>query len=97
MLNSRQRRYLKSLAHHLNPTVRIGRARLSPGLVAETNRALEAHELIKVKIEMEGTAGRGPIAKSLASATAANIVGTVGKIAILYRPRSEEPTIQLPT
>jgi RNA-binding protein len=96
MLTTRQRRRLKSLAHHLEPTIRIGRSRLTRGLIAETDRSLEAHELIKVKVEMEGSAERRAAAQSLATASNAELVGTVGKIAILYRRRLEDdPSITL--
>jgi RNA-binding protein len=95
-LTSKQRAYLKSLAHPLSPVVRVGRARISPEVVSETLRSMEAHELIKVRIESEESKERRQIAADLALQTESHLVGTVGKIAILYRPRQEKPTIKLP-
>src|SRR4051794_12624517 len=49
-LTARQRAALKARAHALEPVVRIGHAGVTDAMVAEIDRALEAHELIKVKI-----------------------------------------------
>lgn len=95
-LPSRQRSYLKSLAHPLSATVRIGRGRLSSGVIAETERSLDAHELIKVRLDLEDSSERNDVASLLARETSSELVGTVGKIAIYYRPRAETPKIKLP-
>ncbi len=96
MLTTKQRKYLRALAHHLDPVVRIGQHGLTPGVAAETGRALASHELIKVKIDAEGDARR-QLAGELAKATESELVGLVGKIAMLYRPNAEDPAIELPT
>lgn len=95
-LTAPQRRYLKSLAHHLDPTVRIGRAGVSAPQIKETNRALEAHELIKVRIDSDDAGERGRLAESLAAETRADVVGSIGKVAMLFRARTEKPKIKLP-
>lgn len=95
-LNNRQRSYLKGLAHALEPMVRVGRARLSEPLIAETARSLDSHELIKVRIEADQSTERKTLATELARNTSADLVGTIGKIAILFRAREEKPKIQLP-
>jgi RNA-binding protein len=96
MLNAKQRKFLRGLAHPLEPVVRIGKAGLTPAIVAETRRSLEAHELIKVRIEADGAGDRKEIADDLAAQTSADVAGTVGKVAILYREREEKPKIKLP-
>jgi RNA-binding protein len=95
-LTSKQRQYLKSLAHPLSPIVRIGRARVSPEVIKETQISLEAHELIKVRIDEDESDARSDFADTLALAAAAEVVGVIGKTAILYRPRVEKPKIKLP-
>lgn len=95
-LTSKQRKHLKGLAHELDPVVRIGRGRISDSLTAETLRSLDAHELIKVRIEADDGEERRSLAGRLAELTDAELVGTVGKIAILYRERDEDPQIRLP-
>ena len=95
-LTAKQRQFLKGLAHPLSPVVRIGKGGLTPSIIAETSRSLEAHELIKVRIESEEAADRRAIAEKLAAETDADLAGTVGKVAILYRQRKEKPKIRLP-
>ena len=47
-----QKKYLRRLGHELNPVVYVGNAGVSPGVTAELDRALEHHELVKVKVRM---------------------------------------------
>ncbi|HYC61598.1 MAG TPA: ribosome assembly RNA-binding protein YhbY [Thermoanaerobaculia bacterium] len=96
VLTSKQRQYLRGLAHPLAPVVRVGKAGVTEPLIAETKKSLQSHELIKVRIEVDESAERKSLAEKLAGATDAQIAGTVGKIAILYRERDEEPEIELP-
>lgn len=95
MLTPRQKKHLRALAHHLEPIVRIGQHGLTPGVAAETERALDSHELIKVKVDAEG-AERKQLASEIAAGTGSDVVGLIGKVVILYRARAEEPTIKLP-
>ena len=93
VLTSKQRQYLRGLAHPLAPVVRVGKAGVTESVIAETKKSLESHELIKVRIESDD---RKAAAETLASATDAQIAGLVGKVAILYRERDEKPEIKLP-
>ena len=95
-LTSKQRQYLKGLAHALAPVVRVGRGGASPSVVEETKRSLASHELIKVRIEGDDSAQRNALAEALAASCGAELAGTIGKLAILYRARDEEPEINLP-
>jgi RNA-binding protein len=93
VLTSKQRQYLRGLAHPLSPIVRVGKAGVTESVIAETKKSLHSHELIKVRIEADD---RKAVAETLATAADAQIAGTVGKVAILYRERDEEPEIKLP-
>jgi RNA-binding protein len=95
-LTAKQRQFLRGLAHPLSPVVRVGKGRLTPSIAAETRRSLEAHELIKVRIESDDAAERREIAERLAAETEAELAGAIGKLAILYRRREEKPKIKLP-
>ena len=95
-LTGRPRRQLRARAHALDPVVHVGEAGLTDGVRDEIDRALEAHELIKVRIEVEEGAARRALATKLAAATDAGLAGTIGKIAMLYRAREEKPRIKLP-
>jgi RNA-binding protein len=95
-LTSKQRQYLRALAHPLSPVVRIGKSGLTPAVVGETRTALLAHELIKVRVEGEDATERRQVGELLAVDADAQLVGAVGKIVVLYRPRDEDPGIRLP-
>lgn len=95
-LTGRQRQYLRGLAHPLAPIVRVGKGGVTDSVIVETKKSLHSHELIKVRIEAEAGADRKALAEKLAEASDAQLAGTVGKIAILYRARDEEPEIELP-
>ncbi len=96
MLTAKERQFLKGLAHALSPVVRVGKGGLSDTVVDETRRSLEAHELIKVRLDAEDGSVRRGLANELARATDAEVAGTIGKLAILYRSRAENPSIKLP-
>ena len=95
-LTGKQRQFLKGLAHPLSPIVRVGKGGVTESVIAETRKSLQSHELIKVRIDVEESAERKTLAERLATATDAHIAGSIGKIAILYRERDEEPEIELP-
>jgi RNA-binding protein len=82
---TRYRKQLRQIAHHLDPIVTIGEHGVSEALIAETERALTDHELIKVRIHGEDREARAAAAKALAGACGAAIVQTIGKIVVLYR------------
>jgi RNA-binding protein len=95
-LTSKQRQYLKGLAHAFEPVVRVGRAGVTPSVIEETKRSLAAHELIKVRIENDDAGQRRTIAAELAQTCDADVAASIGKLAILYRARDEDPEIELP-
>lgn len=97
MLTAKQRQFLRGLAHPLEPVVRIGKAGLTPGVVEETKKSLESHELIKVRIDNDESAERKELADELARETQSDIAGIIGKLAILFRQREEKPKIKLPS
>lgn len=96
MLTPRQKQFLKGLAHPLAPVVRVGRGGVSDAVIAETKKSLNAHELIKVRIDGDEAEDRIALAEKLATATESHIASVIGKTAILYRARDEEPEIRLP-
>jgi len=96
MLSPKQRQFLKGLAHALSPVVRIGKGGLTTAVVDETKKSLLAHELIKVRIDVEDGPARHVVAEELARAADADVAGTIGKVAILYCARDEKPKIKLP-
>jgi RNA-binding protein len=86
-LTTRERAHLKARAHALEPMVKVGHAGVTPELVKEAERALTAHELIKVRIGTDDRDARRVLGDELAAATDAAVVHRVGKVLILWRPR----------
>lgn len=89
-LTPKERQALKALAHGLKPVVLLGSAGLSPAVVREIDRALLAHELIKVKVPVEDRAEREDIFASVAESLSAARVQTIGKLLVLFRPAPEQ-------
>ena len=96
VLTTKQKQFLRGLAHPLSPIVRVAKGGVTASVVAETKKSLHAHELIKVRIDVDESAERRELANRLAGETDSQLAGTIGKIAILYRQRDEEPEIKLP-
>jgi len=88
-LTAKERAHLKARAHALQPVVHIGTTGLTDRVIAEVDRALTAHELIKVKIPVEDRAARIALGDEVCARTAATAVHRVGKIIILWRRRPE--------
>lgn len=89
-LTTRERTHLKARAHALEPVVVVGHAGVTPEVVAEVERALTAHELIKVRIGGADRHDRATLGDTLAAASDAAVVHRVGKVLILWRPRPAE-------
>ena len=85
-LTTRERAHLKARAHDLEPVVRVGHAGLTDAAVASIDRALEAHELIKVRIGEGDREERAEISASITARTGAAVVQRVGRVLVLWRP-----------
>lgn len=94
-LSTKQRQFLKGLAHYLNPVVMLGNNGLTEGVLAEIENALNHHELIKVKIAGADRETKQLIIDAIVRETKAQTVQSIGHILVLYR-ESEEKKIALP-
>ena len=88
-LTSRERAHLKARAHALEPRVQVGQSGPTDAVIKEIDRALTAHELIKVKI-LANRDARDQIAEAVCGRTEAVIVQQVGKVVVLWRPKSDD-------
>ncbi len=95
-LSERQRRYLRGLAHNLKPLILLGNAGLTEGVAAETARALQDHELIKVKAPGGDRDTRDSTFALMAQRTGSALVHMIGNVAVLYRPRTGVRRIVIP-
>ena len=88
-LTASQRRELRARAHPLAPVAQVGRGGVTDAFVAELDRALDAHELVKIRLRGE----RDERATQLEEVTArldCAVVSTVGAVATLYREADED-------
>jgi RNA-binding protein len=83
-VNSVEKKQLRASAHALNPVVMVGQAGLTDAVLAEVELALNSHELIKVKIRAERDE-RKQISEKICAATGAELVQSIGQIAVIYR------------
>ena len=95
-LSEKQRKHLRRLAHPLKPIVMLGNAGLTEAVVAELDRALNDHELVKVSARVGDRAARAAALSALASRTAGELVQQIGNVGVFYRRRKELPKILLP-
>ena len=84
-----QRRYLKSLAHHLNPVVMIGNNGLTDSVIREIAVNLDAHELIKIRVQGDDREVRVALLEQICQDLSAAPVQHIGKLLVVWRPNPE--------
>jgi RNA-binding protein len=89
-LSPAQRRELRALAHHLDPVVQIGQNGVTSAVLHEIDNALNAHELIKVRMFADEREVRAAALADVCEKLSTAPVQTLGKLFIIYRPRSAE-------
>ncbi|MGN7388502.1 ribosome assembly RNA-binding protein YhbY [Sporosarcina sp. SAFN-015] len=95
MLTGKQKSYLRSEAHHLQPIFQIGKGGLTEPIIKQIEEALEARELIKVSILQNCEEDKTDIATKLQEA-GIGVVQVIGKILVLYKESKEKKRIVLP-
>ncbi|MFN3617276.1 MAG: YhbY family RNA-binding protein [Aquabacterium sp.] len=91
-LTTAERRAHRADAHHLDPVVMIGNDGLTPAVVKETDSALKAHGLIKVRVLGDDRAAREAIFAQLCDQLNAAPIQHIGKLLVLWRPIPEKDT-----
>ena len=95
-LTEKQKKHLRRLAHPMNPIVMLGNAGLTDAIVAELDRALTDHELVKVSARIGERDARNRALAMLANRTLSELVQRVGHVGVFLRRRSELPKILIP-
>ena len=90
MLSAAERKELKARAHKLEPVVLIGSKGVSEEVLKEVERALRAHELIKVRAASLEREERAGALKTLCERTGAQAVQSIGKVFVMYRRRDDK-------
>ena len=96
MMTSKQRSYLRSLAHNIAPTVYIGKAGVTDNVIKEIDQCLEARELVKIKLQEGAELDAKTVANELAPGLRAEFVQAIGRKFTLYRESKENKQIELP-
>ena len=95
MLTSKQRAVLRGMANSMDTIVQVGKGGISDTLVAQTDDALRARELIKLRVlENSGYTAR-EAAEQLAEQTGSDVVQVIGSRFVLYRRNPKKPVIDL--
>ena len=90
-LTPTERRAHRAQAHHLQPVVAVGSDGLTEAVVRETDAALNAHGLIKVRVFADARETREAMFAELTDKLGAAPVQHIGKLLVLWRPVPEKP------
>lgn len=90
MLRGKQKRYLRSQAHHMQPIFQIGKNGVSPELLQQVDDALEKRELFKVSLLQNTDELAEDVAEIFEAELGAQVVQIIGRILVVYRPSSKE-------
>ena len=93
MLSSKQRATLRSMANGIDTIMQIGKDGVTENLITTVSDALEAREMIKLKVLDNSAETPRSAAEALAEATGADVVCTVGTKLVLYRESKKKKTI----
>ncbi len=94
-LSNNQKKYLRGIAHGLNPMIIIGTNGVTESLMEELESTLTHHEILKIKIALGDRDERQEITQHILKQTGALLVQSVGKTCIIYR-QNEETELPLP-
>ncbi len=90
MLTSKERAYLRGAANTISASYQIGKGGITETVCKSLNEALEANELIKIKILENADIPTKSAAVTVAANTNSNIVQCIGRVFVLYKPHREK-------
>ena len=96
MLTGKQKSFLRSEAHHLQPIFQVGKGGVNPAMLKQIEEALEARELLKVSILQNNDDDKKEVATALAEGTGAELVQLIGSTIVLYKESVNNKKIILP-
>lgn len=94
-LTNNQKKYLRGIAHNINPMIIIGANGITENLMKELEGTLEHHEILKIKMASADHDDRKQIVDYILEQTGALLVQTIGKICVIYR-QSDDTELPLP-
>ncbi|NLW22223.1 MAG: ribosome assembly RNA-binding protein YhbY [Tissierellia bacterium] len=96
MLTGKQRSFLKGIANNLDPIFQIGKNGITENFIKQVDDALEAREIIKIKVLNNSFLNPKEVANELAEKTGAEFVQSIGNKFVLYRESKKNKKIELP-
>jgi len=96
MLKGKEKRYLRSLAHHLTPIFQVGKGGVNENMIKQVIDALEARELIKISVLQNCELDVKSAAAMIAEGAKAEVAQTIGRTIVLYKESVENKQIVLP-
>ncbi len=96
MLTGKQKRFLRSKAHHLTPIFQVGKGGVNENMIRQIDDALEARELLKVSVLQNCEMDRREVSEILIEGTGAELVQIIGNTIVLYKESRENKEIILP-
>ncbi len=95
-LTEHQKKHLRRLGHALHPIVLIGQRGLTESVAAELRRALDDHELVKIRARVDSRENRDAIFLELSRLTASEFVYRIGNVGLFYKQNNKINKILLP-
>ena len=95
MLTSKQRAYLRSMASTYDTIMQVGKGGVTPNIVKTISDALEARELIKLRVLENSDYTPREAAEEIAAAVNAEVVSVIGTKFVLYRESEKHKKIIL--
>jgi RNA-binding protein len=95
-LTEHQKKHLRRLGHALHPLVLVGQRGLTPGVAAELARALDDHELVKVRARVGDRQARDAVLADLASATGSELAFQIGNVGLFYKKNNKLSKLLIP-
>lgn len=89
-LRGKQKRFLRSQAHHLQPIFQIGKGGINSVMMVQIEEALEKRELIKVTLLQNTDEIPEEVAGILEETVRCQVVQIIGRVLVLYKPSSKE-------
>ena len=95
-LTNNQKKFLRSMGHALNPVVMVGQHGLSESVLAELESTMNKHELLKIKIRVDGKDEKQQMIDQIVEVSRSHLVQVIGNVMVINRAFDEEPQIILP-
>ena len=96
MLTGKQKRFLRSEAHHVDPIFQVGKGGVNEAMIVQISEALEKRELVKISILQNNEDDKNEVAEKLAKGSKAELVQLIGHTVVLYKQSVNNKRIELP-